>query len=75
MHIFMHIKGLPMTKIYSSRELIDLLTKDGWFHDRTTGDHWQFRHPTKKGTVTVPHPRKTMKRGTQHAILKSAGLK
>ena len=64
-----------MTKIYSSRELIDLLKRDGWTHVRTTGDHWQFRHPSKPGTITVPHPTKTMKRGTQNAILKPAGLK
>ncbi|MBK8159101.1 MAG: type II toxin-antitoxin system HicA family toxin [Rhodospirillaceae bacterium] len=64
-----------MTKIYSSRELIKLLTADGWQHVRTTGDHHHFQHPTKVGTVTVPHPKKTLKRGTQNAILKAAGLK
>jgi predicted RNA binding protein YcfA (HicA-like mRNA interferase family) len=64
-----------MTKIYSSRELIKLLEHHGWQHARTTGDHYHFQHPTKPGTITVPHPVKTMKRGTQNAILKAAGLK
>jgi len=64
-----------MSKALSSRELIKELEKDGWERVRTTGSHHHFRHPDKKGTVTVPHPVKTMKRGTQNAILKAAGLK
>jgi predicted RNA binding protein YcfA (HicA-like mRNA interferase family) len=64
-----------MIKIMSSRELIRKIEADGWQHVRTTGSHHHFRHPTKPGTVTVPHPVKTMKRGTQKAILKAAGLK
>jgi len=32
--------------------------EDGWELDRSTADHHQFKHPVKKGTVTVPHPKK-----------------
>jgi predicted RNA binding protein YcfA (HicA-like mRNA interferase family) len=60
-------------KILSSREIIRKLEDDGWMLD-VTGSHHIFRHPTKHGPVVVPHPRKTMKRGTQRAILKQAGL-
>ena len=41
-----------------SRELIKLLQADGWQLQRTRGSHHQFVHPTKPGTVTVPHPKK-----------------
>ena len=27
--------------------------RDGWYLDRQKGSHRQFKHPTKKGTVTV----------------------
>lgn len=59
----------------SSRDLIQALQADGWAHVRTVGSHHHFRHPTKPGTVTVPHPKKDLKKGTLRAILKAAGLK
>jgi len=63
-----------MTKILSSREIIRKLEADGWVLDHVSRSHHIFRHPTKRGAVVVPHPRKTLKRGTQRAILKQAGL-
>lgn len=36
-------------KSYSSREIIKLLKKDGWYEVHCVGDHHQFKHPTKKG--------------------------
>lgn len=59
----------------SSREVIKLLKKDGWFLVRITGDHHHFKHPTKKGIVTVPHPNKDVPKGTLSSIFKQAGLK
>jgi predicted RNA binding protein YcfA (HicA-like mRNA interferase family) len=53
-----------------SRELIKLLQADGWQLKRT-----QFAHPTKPGTVTVPHPKKDLGKGLVQAIRKQAGLK
>jgi predicted RNA binding protein YcfA (HicA-like mRNA interferase family) len=38
------------------------------------GSHQQFKHPTKKGKVTIPHPKKDLPIGTVHSILKQAGL-
>lgn len=36
------------------REVIRLLEKDGWYNIKSNaGDHRQFKHPTKKGKVTV----------------------
>lgn len=57
-----------------SDDLIKLLKDDGWIEDRCRGSH-QFKHPSKPGTITVPHPRKDLPKGTEQAILKQAGLK
>lgn len=59
----------------SSREVIKLLKKDGWVLVRITGDHHHFKHPTKKGIVTVPHPNKDVPKGTLSSIFKQAGWK
>lgn len=59
----------------SSREVIKLLEADGWYLVHTAGSHHQFKHPTKLGKVTVPHPRKDLPRKTFESILKQAGLK
>ena len=58
-----------------SRELIKLLQADGWQLQRTRGSHHQFVHPTKPGTVTVPHPKKDLGKGLVRAIRKQAGLR
>ena len=58
----------------SSKDLIKMLKSDGWVLKKVTGDHYQFIHPTKKGKVTVPHPRKDVAIGTLKSILRQAGL-
>ena len=58
-----------------SRELIKLLQAAGWQLERTRGSHHQFVHPTKPGTVTVPHPKKDLGKGLVRAIRKQAGLR
>lgn len=35
------------------RELIKTLEKDGWYISKTRGSHRQFKHPMKRGKVTV----------------------
>ncbi|WP_264846777.1 type II toxin-antitoxin system HicA family toxin [Capnocytophaga catalasegens] len=59
----------------NSSSLIKLVEDDGWFWVRTTGSHHHFKHPTKKGLVTIPHPKKDVPIKTQNSILKQAGLK
>jgi len=56
-------------------EIIQIIQQDNWFLVRTRGDHRQFHHQVKPGTVTVAgklsddlHPK------TQRSILKQAGL-
>ncbi|TSO25303.1 type II toxin-antitoxin system HicA family toxin [Lactobacillus sp. LL6] len=58
-----------------SRVIIKRLKHEGWFVARVTGDHYQFKHPTKKGIVTVTHPRKDIPKGTLNSIYKQAGWK
>ena len=58
-----------------SRDIISKLKKDGWQHVGTTGSHHQFKHPTKPGRVTVPHPVKDVKIGTRMSIERQSGVK
>ena len=59
----------------NSRDIIRAIEQDGWVHVATKGSHHQFRHPTKPGRVTVPHPKKDSPVGTLRAIEKQAGVK
>ncbi len=59
----------------SSREVIQLLREDGWEVVNKEGSHWQFKHPTKPGRVTVVHPKKDLPRGTLGSIWRQAGWK
>ena len=58
-----------------SHALIKILEDDGWTLVAVKGSHHQFKHPTKPGRVTVPHPKKDLAKGTEVSILKQAGLK
>ncbi len=64
-----------MSKVYSSREIIQKLKDDGWFEVRVTGSHHHFKHSTKTGVVTIPHPKKQLGKGLLNSILKQAKLK
>ena len=61
--------------LMNSRAVIRMLEEDGWVLDRTRGSHHHFKHPIKKGLVTVPHPNKDLPVGTVNSIRKQAGLK
>lgn len=62
-------------KSYSSREVIKMLEEDGWHLVNTVGSHHQFKHPTKKGRVTVKHPDKDIPPKTLRNIEKQSGLR
>ena len=58
------------------REVIRMIESDGWYKVRTRGDHRQFHHPRKPGTVTVSGKLGVdMPKGTLNSVLKQAGLK
>jgi predicted RNA binding protein YcfA (HicA-like mRNA interferase family) len=60
---------------YSSKAVIKKIEADGWTLVNTTGSHRQFKHPTKLGRVTVPHPYKDLPIGTLKSIEKRSGVK
>ncbi|MDR0823120.1 MAG: type II toxin-antitoxin system HicA family toxin [Endomicrobium sp.] len=63
-----------MPKMYSSRELIKIIEDDGWFLVGAVGSHHQFKHHTKSGKITIPHPKKDIALGTMKTIFKQANL-
>jgi predicted RNA binding protein YcfA (HicA-like mRNA interferase family) len=59
----------------TSQEIIRRLKQDGWFLVHVVGSHHQFKHATKPGKVTVPHPKKDLPLPTVRSIFKQADLK
>ena len=64
-------------KRYKTKELIRLLEDDGGVEiKRTAGDHRQFKHPVKKGRVTVRgKANETVEQFLINSIFKQAGWK
>lgn len=42
-----------MTKVVKVSKILKALKENGWYKARQKGSHRQFKHPVKKGTVTV----------------------
>ena len=59
----------------SSADIIRRLKQDGWFRVAQKGSHVQFKHPTKPGRVTVPHPEREVAIGTLKNIERQSQLK
>ena len=59
------------------KDILKRLNNDGWYEVRQKGSHKQFKHPTKKGLVTVSFhkPSDEIAPGTLNSILKQAQLK
>jgi len=58
------------------REVIKLIENDGWYLVRTRGSHRQYRHPIKRGLVTIAgSPNDDIAKGTLNSILKQAQIK
>jgi predicted RNA binding protein YcfA (HicA-like mRNA interferase family) len=58
------------------RDVIKLVEVDGWIIVAQEGSHRQYKHPTKKGRVTVAgHPSADVHPKTLSSILKQAGLR
>ena len=68
--------GSSVYKLHmNSRKIIAAIEEAGWRHVATKGDHWQFKHPTRPGRVTVPHPKRDLPLGTLRSIEKQSGVK
>ena len=58
------------------RDAIHLVERDGWALVNVEGSHRQYKHPAKKGRVTIAgHPSMDLDPKTQRSILKQAGMK
>ncbi len=57
----------------SSREVIKRLKKEGWMLVHVVGSHHHYKHPKKMGRVTVPHPKKDLRKQTLLSICGQAG--
>ena len=61
---------------YKVHEVIELLLADGWYLAGQKGSHRQFKHPVKKGRVTVNEkPSVTLEQEILNSIWKQAGWK
>ena len=58
-----------------SRKVIKALKKNGWYEVAQVGSHKQFKHPEKRGRVTVVDPSKDIPKGTLKSIAKQSGIK
>jgi predicted RNA binding protein YcfA (HicA-like mRNA interferase family) len=57
------------------RDVIDRLVDDGWYLAATRGSHRQYKHPSKKGRVTIAgKPGDDMPPGTLKSIWRQARL-
>lgn len=57
------------------KQMEKILWKDGWYLYKTVGSHYQYKHKTKQGKVTMPRHCKELKKATANSILKQAGIK
>lgn len=61
-------------KKYKVIEILQMLKADGWKQVTQNGSHRQFKHPTKKGRVTVNgKPSDTLSQELLNSIYKQAG--
>jgi predicted RNA binding protein YcfA (HicA-like mRNA interferase family) len=56
-----------------SKDVIRRLEAAGWVLHHVKGSHYQFKHPTRRGKVTVPHPKKDLPVGTLRSIFRQVG--
>lgn len=57
------------------REIDKMVKDDGWYVYDVSGSHYQYKHPTKPGKVTIPNHRGDIPPRVVNSILKQAGLK
>ena len=62
-------------RIYTSRELMEMIKREGWYLARTKGSHHIFKHLSRKGIVIIAHPNNNLPAKTIKSILKQAGVK
>ena len=58
-----------------SGTVISRIEAEGWCCVAQKGSHVQFKHPTKPGKTTVPHPKKDLPIGTLKSIERQTGVR
>lgn len=56
------------------KEIEKRLLADGWYFVGAKGSHFQYKHQTKQGKITVPNHKGDIPIRTAKSILKAAGL-
>lgn len=57
------------------RDVVKLIEADGWYMVATKGSHRQYKHPMKRGRVTIAgRPNDDLSPGTLNSIFKQAKL-
>lgn len=72
----MKIQNLKIKYYYMKvKEILRILTDEGWVIVRQKGSHRQLKHPTKEGTVTVAGKLSDdIAKGTEASTRRQAGL-
>ncbi|MBN7810292.1 type II toxin-antitoxin system HicA family toxin [Algoriphagus sp. H41] len=61
---------------FKVKDVLRLLSEDGWYLREQRGSHRQFKHPVKKGRVTLNgKPSDTLSQELLNSIWKQAGWK
>ena len=61
-------------KAVSGKEMCRILERKGWVLARIKGSHHRYEKAGHTPVVVPVHGNKTLKTGTQHDIMKNAGL-
>lgn len=61
-------------KAVSGKEMCRVLERNGWVLKRIRGSHHRYEKQDHVPVVVPVHGNKTLKTGTQHEIMKNAGL-
>ena len=57
------------------KEIEKIILRDGWYRVRSNhGSHRKYKHPNKKGKVTIPYHEKTLILNTLKSICKQAKI-
>ncbi|MDR0986154.1 MAG: type II toxin-antitoxin system HicA family toxin [Ruminococcus sp.] len=57
------------------KDVQKIITADGWYLVRVRGSHYQYKHPTKIGLVSLPYHKGDLPKSTLESVLKQAKLK
>ncbi|WP_314620118.1 type II toxin-antitoxin system HicA family toxin [uncultured Selenomonas sp.] len=56
------------------KELERIIKKDGWYFDSSNGSHMHYKHPEKKGKITIPNHPGDLDPKTVKSVLRMTGL-